>query len=343
MSRISDTRMRTRTAAAKLVTAGHPAHAITVDLIYAEIKQGSRTTINDELKLWKDEQVKVNALSAALPDAVANSMLATWAIAIEHGEKAFEQRREEIESELTTTVARAQMAEATVGEQCARAEQLSLLLGQSTKRETAQRAEIQALRDAKDEALRLAVLAERETASVRAEAQVRESTLKSIHEQNLTNARAELAAKEVELRAELTRTTERLEGVQKHVMLQVAEARDAQKRAEDHATKAVQRGEKLGTELESMRVQLAEVQSTHQRAVEAQTAAAAEAGKLRMERDSLKEKLANTTGQLEGISKRFDALSRQLSRGQKTVLAGARPQPTATRPSATNSTKNNDA
>lgn len=336
MGRISDTRMRTRAAAVKLVTAGHPAHAITVDLIYAEIKQGSRTTINDELKLWKDEQAKVNALSAALPDAVANAMLATWAVAIEHGEKAFEQRREEIESELATTAARAQAAEASLGEQCARAEQLSLLLGQSTKRETAQRAESQALRDAKDDALRRAVLAEQETASARAEAQVRESTLKSVHEQSLTDARAELAAKEVELRAELTRTTERLEGVQKHVMLQVAEARDAQRRAEDQATKAVQRGEKLGIELESMRAQLAEVRSNHQRAVEAQTAVVAEASQLRNERDELKLKLANTTGHLEAISQQFEALSRQLSRGQKTVLAGAKPRPTAT-----NSTKNN--
>lgn len=335
MSRISDTRVLTRAAAAKLVSAGHRAHALTVDLIYAEIKQGSRTTINDELKLWKHEQAKVNALNAALPDAVANAMMATWAVAVEHGEKAFDQRREEIESELAAAVARAQAAEASLAEQCTRTEQLSSLLGQSDERETAQRAEIDALRDAKDEALQRAVLAERETASVRSEAQARESTLKSVHERELSDARAELAAKEVDLRAELTRTTERLEGVQKYVMLQVTDARDAQKRAEDQTTKASQRADKLGAEMETLRVQLAEVQSTHQRSVAAQTAAAAEAGQLRMERDGLKEKLANTTGQLEGITKQFDALSRQLSQGQKAVLRGARPQPTAT-----NSTKN---
>ena len=121
-------------------------------------------------------------------------------------------------------------------------------------------------------------------------------------------------------------------------MLQVAEARDAQKRADDQATKAVQRGEKLGTELESVRAQLAEVGSNHKRAVEAQTAVAAEASQLRNERDELKMKLANTTGQLEAISQQFEALSRQLSRGQKTVLVGANPRPTAT-----NSTKNNKA
>ncbi len=338
MGRISDTRARTRTAAVKLVSAGHRAHAITVDLIYSEIKQGSRTTINDELKLWKDEQAKVNALSAALPDEVANAMLATWAVAIEHGEKAFEQRREEIESEIAAAVKRAEATEAALAEHRARAEQLSAQLGQSAEHEGLQRAEIQSLRVAKHEADQRAVLAERETASARAEAQAHESTLKSDHAQQLADARTELSAKEAELRAELMRTTERLEGVQKHVMLQVSDAREAQRRAEDQSTKATQRGDKLSVELETLRAQIAEVQSTHQRTVEAQTAFAAEAGQLRIERDNLKEKLANTMGQLEGVGKQFDALSRQLSQGQKAVSASVRP-----RPSATNSTKNNKA
>lgn len=92
MSRVSDTRARTREAATYLVAAGRRPHALTVDLIYAEIKQGSRTTINDELKRWKDEQAKVDALNAALPPVVVNAMLALWAVAVEHGENAFAQR-----------------------------------------------------------------------------------------------------------------------------------------------------------------------------------------------------------------------------------------------------------
>lgn len=56
-----------------------------VELIYAEIKQDSRTTINDELKLWKDKQAKADALTAALPPAVASAMLNVWALAVEHG------------------------------------------------------------------------------------------------------------------------------------------------------------------------------------------------------------------------------------------------------------------
>src|SRR5271165_1828520 len=103
MSRISDTRFRTREAAARLVKSGRQAHKVTVDLIYAEIRQGSRTTINDELKLWKDEQTKVDALRAALPRPVADAMLTAWATAVEHGEKAFSKRSEEIEQELAQT------------------------------------------------------------------------------------------------------------------------------------------------------------------------------------------------------------------------------------------------
>ena len=107
MSRVSDTRLRTREAAAQLVSTGRRSHDLTVDLIYAEIKQGSRTTINDELKLWKDEQAKADALTAALPPAVASAMLNMWALAVEHGEKAFDLRLEEVETHLakaTTSV-----------------------------------------------------------------------------------------------------------------------------------------------------------------------------------------------------------------------------------------------
>ncbi|KVN88982.1 DNA-binding protein [Burkholderia ubonensis] len=97
MSRISNTRLRTREAASHLVAAGRRPHELTVDLIYAEIRQGSRTTINDELKLWKDEQVRNDALAAALPAPVADAMLVLWALAIDHGEQVLARRGEQRE------------------------------------------------------------------------------------------------------------------------------------------------------------------------------------------------------------------------------------------------------
>src|ERR1700751_4781880 len=107
MSRISDTRIRTRAAAVQLLASGRLAHELTVDLIYAEIRQGSRTTINDELKLWKDEQVRNDALAAALPPAVASAMLSVWAIAVEQGEQVFAQRGDELEAEAAAAITRA--------------------------------------------------------------------------------------------------------------------------------------------------------------------------------------------------------------------------------------------
>ncbi len=106
MSRVSDTRLRTREAAAQLMTTGRRPHELTVDSIYAEIKQGSRTTINDELKLWKDEQAKADALTAVLPPAVATAMINIWAVAVEHGEKVFDRGREELETLLAQATTR---------------------------------------------------------------------------------------------------------------------------------------------------------------------------------------------------------------------------------------------
>ena len=116
--------------------------------------------------------------------------------------------------------------------------------------------------------------------------------------------------KGAELRSELMRTTERLEGVQKHVMLQVSDAREAHKRADDQATKAVQRADKLAAELDALRAQFAATSAQSERAEREPVGAVSEAQFLRAERDALKEKLANTTGPLQAVSKQFDGLSR---------------------------------
>src|SRR3546814_14582649 len=102
MSRVSDTRQRTREAAAQLVAGAKRPHEITVDQIYAVIQQGSRTTINDELKLWKDERTKIDALSADLPPAVADAMRPLWVAAVEQGERAFTEQRAAMEAELSS-------------------------------------------------------------------------------------------------------------------------------------------------------------------------------------------------------------------------------------------------
>src|SRR3546814_3518157 len=102
MRLFSDTRQRTREAAAQLVAGAKRPHEITVDQIYAVIQQGSRTTINDELKLWKDERTKIDALSADLPPAVADAMRSLWVAAVEQGERAFTEQREAMEAEMSS-------------------------------------------------------------------------------------------------------------------------------------------------------------------------------------------------------------------------------------------------
>lgn len=299
MSRVSDTRLRTRQAAAKLVASGRRPHELTVDLIYAEIHQGSRTTINDELKLWKDEQAKVDALSAALPAPVANAMLATWALAIEHGENVFEARRAEMEGELAQAVVRADAAEAA--EIAARTEITTLRdhLVRAQAAEAAARADAQRESDAKDATLNRLTDAQQQMTSERTDAANRLESQRDTYEEQFRDQRKALATSEAQLRDELARATERLEGVQKHVLLQVAEAREAQKRAEDQLGRAAQRSERLASELESLRTELVTRTTELQRATQDCVAANDNAARLQAQRDELTVRLATTDGRLE--------------------------------------------
>lgn len=58
----------------------------------------------------------MDALRAALPKTVADAMLATWATAVEHGEKAFSERSEEIEQELAQAQSRTHQLEQTLAD-----------------------------------------------------------------------------------------------------------------------------------------------------------------------------------------------------------------------------------
>jgi len=312
MSRVSDTRQRTRHAAAKLVADGRRPHELTVDLVYTEIRQGSRTTINDELKLWKDEQAKVDALSAALPAPVANAMLAAWAVAVEHGERVFDERRMEVEAELT---------QAITGAEAAKAAQAEAAADMATIRESAERARGEAMtaradalreRDAKDAALQRAADSESRLVAERSESQSRLDTQRDAHEQQLNQQREALAASEARLRDELARATDRLEGVQKHVLLQVAEAREVQRRAEDQLAKALQRNERLSSDAESLRAEAASLTSQLQRSAQECASATATAARLQAERDDLMIRLATTNGHLEATTQQVSELMGRL-------------------------------
>ncbi|MBC8751041.1 MULTISPECIES: DNA-binding protein [Paraburkholderia] len=314
MSRISDTRLRTRQAAASLVAAGRRPHELTVDLIYAEIRQGSRTTINDELKLWKDEQARIDALSAALPPAVASAMLSVWALAIEHGEAVFAQRGEELEREAADATARAGAlapANATLQAdvQTLRAQlddQQARLAAALTERAQAQAGHDSALRQAE------AAVAERDAVRVQSEQALRD--VQSAHARELEALRTTHTGHESALRAEVGQATARLEGVQKRVMLQTEEARDAQRRAETALAKTRQRNEQLVADVQRLSADAAEQRRLAERHEKQLASVMEEARDLRRERDAMAQQVALLQGQLKARGETTPARTAKRSR-----------------------------
>jgi chromosome segregation ATPase len=299
MSRISDTRIRTREAAAQLVASGRPAHELTVDLIYAEIRQGSRTTINDELKLWKDEQTRNDALAAALPPAVASAMLSVWALAVEQGERVFAQRGDELEAEAAAAITRAGTLETAHAEL---QRELRTVLAQHDDQQARLAtvlAELAQAQTGRDAALRLAEAAAAERDAVRAQSEQALNDMRSAHLRELETLRATHTEREATLRAEVDRATARLEGVQKRVMLQTEEARNAQRQAEAALSTTRQRNEQLIADVQRISAEAAEHRRLAERHEKQLASVVDEARDLRRERDALARQAALLQGQLK--------------------------------------------
>ena len=298
MSRISDTRLRTREAAARLVAVGRLPHELTVDLIYAEIRQGSRTTINDELKLWKDEQARNDALSAALPPAVANAMLSVWALAIEHGEAAFAQRGEELEREAADATARAGALATTRTTLQAEVQALRAQLEDQQARLSAALTELAQAQAGLDTAVRQADAATVERDVIRTQSEQAQRDTQAAHARELETRQTAQAARETALREQVDQATARLEGVQKRVMLQTEEAREAQRRAEAALSKTQHRNELLVGDVQRLSAEAAEHRRSAERHEKQLTSVMGEARELRRERDALAQQVASLQGEL---------------------------------------------
>ena len=301
---------------------------LTVDLIYAEIKQGSRTTINDELKLWKDEQAKADALTAALPPAVTSAMLNMWALAVEHGEKVFDQRLEEVETQLAkaTTSVESLGAEKSGLLQQNESLQAEIALGQSEL--AAVRELLAAERVAKESAISRVDALEQQLESVKTDATQAISIVKAEHRLRVQELQAALATQESSFRQEIDKATERLEGVQKHVMLQVTEAREAQKRAETLLSKTNQKNEQLSAEVQQLGRQIASIAQTSERDQADLAQAQGVIDKLRSERESLIQQVATATGKLDALGQQVESLERRAV-GAETRLETALKRPAA--------------
>ena len=328
MSRVSDTRLRTREAAAQLMATGRRPHELTVDSIYAEIKQGSRTTINDELKLWKDEQAKADALTAVLPPAVANAMINLWAVAVEHGEKVFDQGREELETLLTQVTTRTETLHSEKSHLTQQIEGLRMEVARGQSELGALRELLAIERVAKEAAVSRANALEQQLESTKTDAAQAISTLKAEQRQRVEELQATVTTQESSFRQEIDKATERLEGVQKHVMLQVTDARETQKQAEAQFFKVSQKNEQLLAEAQQIRRQIASLTQTSERAQTDLAQAHGEMSRLQSERETLIQQVATATGKLGALGEQIASLERRAV-GAETRLEEALKRPEA--------------
>lgn len=339
MSRTSDTRQRTREAAADLVAQGHRPHAITVDLIYAAIRQGSRTTINDELKLWKDERSQADALAADLPPIVADRMRSLWAVAVEHGERTFERQREALEAQLGA--AREELSTMAAARDQLRAthELLTRQVGALGAQLAELRAQLDAESSAKTDAVSHAHALQQELAAVRLDSARRLESVRQEREKQTTEFHQTITARDVAFRAELDRATQRLESAQTHMLQQIDDARQGQRRAEAEAAKMRQQRDQSQGDLTELRMQLSfQARELEQRS-DALQVANQEVTRREAERQHLSTDLAESRGRLATLEKTLCSLEARAvaaeTRLAETVARGnAKPSARASRRTA---------
>jgi len=294
MSRVSDTRQRTREAAVQLVAGAKRPHEITVDQIYAVIQQGSRTTINDELKLWKDERTKVDALGADLPPAVADAMRSLWVAAVEQGERAFTEQREAMEADLSSIQVERDEAtasrDAAIADRQQRAQQATQLGEQLTELQQ----QLASESATKNDALGQVHALQQEIASLRTESMRQQEAAGTAQEKQATEFQARLAERDLAFQTELSTATQRLETAQDHMLRQIDEAREGQRHAERALAKAQRRHEEQQTELTELRLRYREqLQKLEQQRAQIEA--------LTAERQTLMHQVQSNRGQIDGM------------------------------------------
>lgn len=322
MSRVSDTRQRTREAAAQLVAGGKRPHEITVDQIYAAIQQGSRTTINDELKQWKDERTKADALGADLPVVVVDAMRALWVAAVEQGEAVFAEQRSALEIALADTEERqaaiSQEREEALTKSTALTEQCEALRLQiaalQVRLETEVTAKHQALQDGQALQQKLNAL---QTDTAEQIERIRQAQTAQAEEFQAT-----IATRDAAFQIEREKANERLEVAQARMLQEIDAAREGRRRAESQLTKTRER-------LEHQQVSLAELRldaGRHQRELANRDARLEALAATVADRDRMAIELAAVRGELEGLRAAMHSLEARATAAE-TRLAGTQTIP----------------
>ena len=142
-----------------------------------------------------------------------------------------------------------------------------------------------------------------------------ESAIQAIkvkHEKRMERLQSILTAKEQEFHEEINKTTARLESVQKHVMLQVEQAREAHKHAEAQLNLAYQKNERLVVELQQAKSEIiASTQFLYKAQVQEEEMKKKTA-ELGAERESLAQQLAMATGKLNAQIEQIHTLEDRL-------------------------------
>ena len=293
------TRQLTTKTALELRASGMPLEKITVDLILDTIRQGSRTTINDELRKFKEKQSKLDAVSTGLPPEVTNATRELWALAVSLGEKVFQEQKMALEAEITALQARetALVAELSTEKQYSaelRAENASRITENNQLRE-----DLAATRSVADSAIARNQALEEQLSTQKSESTQRESALQAEHRRREFDLHEQIAASKKSHQEELSKTMGRLESVQQHVLMQVEEARANTRRVEAALAKETQRTGELNGELQALR----ERNTSLQNRIDNDQALLANADSnlkgLQSEREQLIKDVASLTARLE--------------------------------------------
>jgi DNA repair exonuclease SbcCD ATPase subunit len=223
----TNTRTLTREAAQKLHSEGMEPHKITVDRIYALIGQGSRTTINDELKRWRAAHQKgLFPQTDGIPSELVEAFSGLWQAARDQANTAFHSWKITAEEELSQTLEKLDLQSEALRNEQARNEALRL---QSTQAQAETLRWQQALEQETRHAQETQQALEQALAQQRVfekEAREREEALRKTLETARQDWDAQTRIQTIEHREALALATERLEGVQKHMLEQISVARD---------------------------------------------------------------------------------------------------------------------
>ena len=255
--RSSDTRARVREVADRLVADGVSVRDITIDSIYAEIRQGSRTTINDELRAWRRERALFDAQVTAIPGPVLSAAEALWSAASQAAEVALRDRRQEVEDQAVAVRERLQALEGQVASEQTRSAALNAQVAAQEAVIGTLRQDLAAARTAADTARAQAEMLTSQLETQRADGEHRLNQQRADYESRIAALTEAAAEKDVAYRAEIEKAHTRLEGVQNHMLQQVAEARDFAKKAESARALVQQRSDELAVQLQAARVDVA--------------------------------------------------------------------------------------